>query len=97
MKKDNKALIIETLNPKLKAKLLLLLIMNKWEEWEVNKPYLRVRRGKRKRRRDSLFVCLVIVIMCGEKRNEKGLVCVICCSIYRMRMEGHSFDILVAA
>jgi hypothetical protein len=55
MKKDNKALIIETLNPKLKAKLLLLLIMNKWEEWEVNKPYLRVRRGKRKRR-DSLFV-----------------------------------------
>jgi hypothetical protein len=68
MKKDNKALIIETLNPKLKAKLLLLLIMNKWEEWEVNKPYLRVRRGKRKRRRDSLFVCLVI--MCGEMRRE---------------------------
>jgi hypothetical protein len=42
--------------------------MNKWEEWEVNKPYLRVRRGKRKRRRDSLFVCLVI--MCGEMRRE---------------------------
>jgi hypothetical protein len=98
MKKDNKALIIETLNPKLKAKLLLLLIMNKWEEWEVNKPYLRVRRGKRKRRRDSLFVCLFSDnVWRDEKRNEKGLVCVICCSIYRMRMEGHSFDILVAA
>jgi hypothetical protein len=44
-----------------------------------------------------LFVCLVI--MCGGREEKWEGIGVISCSIYRMRMrmEGHSFDILVAA
>jgi hypothetical protein len=38
---------------------------------EVKKPYLRVRRGKRKRRRDSLFVCLFSDNVWRERREMR--------------------------